>query len=210
MENILLSILENQSLAMWIISTLFSWLDEAQFTESNPELVAQMSRSLSLSMVNQCTASHDMTAYLVAQRRDYYLSLLPKSITPNQKKRLDLLPPSQQSFSTLKILEKITAEFKDDAATSAQVAWANAVSPPQRKRRATTTVSSHRLPKIPRLLALPSTSGLSNSPSTSSAPGASGFEPTPQTKPHRNPGGRGRGSTWRNGRFPKSFRKSRR
>ena len=41
MEECLLSIQENQSFSLWIISTLFSMIDEAGLTKSDPDLVKQ-------------------------------------------------------------------------------------------------------------------------------------------------------------------------
>ena len=183
MESTLMRIQENQSFAMWTISTLFSWLDEAGLTKIDPEMVGQMSNSLSYAMASQCTLSHQISSYLVAQRRDHYLQQLPSTITKSQKNRLAATSPFSKQLFDPELLEKITSDFKADMATSAQVAWTSLVSPPDFKKRRMTALplkQYHNSTRIPQ----PGPSGQADPSSTSSAYGAYGFEtntyPNPQ------------------------------
>ena len=210
LEDILKSIQENQSFALWVISTLFCLLDDAGFTNSDPEMIKKMSNSLSFAMVNQCMMTHRVSSYLVARRREHYLNSLSSSIKISQKRKLRSSSPFLEELFDPQILENIISQFKGDTATSAQVALSrmNVRRPPQYKRRRIISGPSYTPQAGPSQL---SGLGSSGSDRSSSVSGASDFEYSSPSKSRGKLNGRGRGrgralsrfgGSRRNFRFP--------
>ena len=206
MENSLLSLQENQSFTLWIISTLFSMIDEAGLTKSDPDLVNQMSESLSMSMVNQTTISHLLTSYMVGRRRDHFISHLPKSVTLSQKRRLAASSPFSENLFDPEVLGRVISEFKGDLTTSAHVAMTQMIPPPSKRRKRQVEYSFHDQASESK----PSTSGQSYSSQTSSVSGSSGFESAVPPKPKRNSNRRGRGGYKTRRRFSTFRQRNRR
>ena len=209
-EESLLSLQENQSFSLWIISTLFSMIDEAGLTKSDPDLITQMSESLSLSMVHQTNISHLLTSYMVGRRKDHLISHLPKAVTKSQRRRLAASSPFSTKLFDPEVLDRVISEFNGDMNTSAQYAMTRMVSPPRKKKRSVAMRQADYSHNDHAPQSHPSTSRQSYSFPTSSTSGASGFESVVSSKPHRNPSRRGRGGNKMRGRFTKFHRKSRR
>ena len=73
-ETALITLQENQSFTLWLISSLFNLLHEEGYTSSDPEVLRKISSTLSLAVVNQSTVTHELSSYLVAQRRETHFT----------------------------------------------------------------------------------------------------------------------------------------
>ena len=135
-EHMLLNLQDNQSFTLWIISSLFDMLHEEGFTSSKPEVLRKMSQVLSSTMVGQSTMTHQLSSYLVAQRRQRIFDTFQPAVLDLQKQRLAATSPFSENLFDPVVLKEVTEEFKGNIATSAQIAyWSKHNSPSIPRRR---------------------------------------------------------------------------
>ena len=201
-ENALISLQENQSFSLWIISSLFNMLHEEGYTSKDPEVLRKMSDTLSSAMVCQSITTHQLTSYMVAQRREQALKHLPLSVSDPQRFRLAASSPFSRDLFDPEVLKEVTEEFKGDVATSAHVAYMSKPKAPSFNRRRRvgqtgqgplhTTAISHQQYISP---------AQSTSYSDPAAFESTALETVPASRPGRIRRGRGGGRGRRRGRF---------
>ena len=114
LENALLSIQQNQSFSLWVISTLFIMIHKAGFSGPNADVLSTMSSTLSGSMVNQSTLAHQISAFLVTKRREALLESLP-SLAEVHKNRLTTTTPFSKTLFDQATLESVLEGCEKDA-----------------------------------------------------------------------------------------------
>ena len=146
-ETRLITLQENQSFTLWLISSLFNLMHEEGYTSSDPEVLAKISDSLSLSMVNQSTLTHELSSYIVAQRREQIFNHLPYTISDVQKQKLASATPFSNEIFDPDTLKEVISEYVNDVATSAQVAFMSSLTSTRftarRRRNRVAAVSRH-------------------------------------------------------------------
>ena len=76
-ESLLKGMMDSQSFAFWLLSTLLHWLKEINFVPPDSALFAQLIQSLSLSLVSASTSSCALASYMQAKHREGVLSHFP-------------------------------------------------------------------------------------------------------------------------------------
>ena len=79
-ESLLQGIMESQSLAFWLLSSLLHWLKELDFVPPDAALFAQLIQSLLLALVSASSSSTSLAIYLQAKRSEGVLSHFPSHV----------------------------------------------------------------------------------------------------------------------------------